>query len=62
MGVIGTRTKTNSVRIARERGKRLELENLSLQPCGLNESRPAELGQRPEASLAWWRGNPPCEA
>ena len=28
----------------------------------VNESHPAELGQQPEASLAWWRGNPPCEA
>ena len=40
-------------RKARERRKRLELRNLSSQPCGLNESRPAELGQQPEASLAW---------
>jgi len=28
----------------------------------VNESRPEELGQHPEASLAWWRGDPPCEA
>jgi transposase len=28
----------------------------------VNESRPAELGQQPEASLAWWRGDLPCEA
>ena len=28
----------------------------------VNESRPAELGQQPETSLAWWRGDPPCEA
>ena len=28
----------------------------------VNESRPAELGQQPEASLAWRRGDPPCEA
>jgi hypothetical protein len=34
-------------------GSDLEHGNLSSQPCGLNESRPAELGQQPEASLAW---------
>ena len=28
----------------------------------VNESRPAELGQQPEASFALWRGDPPCEA
>jgi hypothetical protein len=28
----------------------------------VNESRPAELGQQPEASFAWWRGDLPCEA
>ena len=26
------------------------------------DPRPAELGQRPEASLAWCRGDPGCEA
>ena len=31
-------------------------------PCGATNPRPAELGQRPEASLAWCRGNPHCEA
>ncbi len=45
-------------RKARERRKRLELGNLSLEPCGLHESRPAELGQQPEASLAWGEVTP----
>ena len=30
-------------------------------PAG-NQSRPVELDQQPEASLAWWAGNCPCEA
>ena len=30
-------------------------------PAG-NQSRPVELDQQPEASLAWWVGDPPCEA
>src|SRR5208337_1665223 len=30
-------------------------------PAG-NQSRPVELDQQPEASLAWWVGNHPCEA
>jgi hypothetical protein len=30
-------------------------------PAG-NQSRPAKPGQQPEASLAWWVGNCPCEA
>jgi hypothetical protein len=30
-------------------------------PAG-NQSRPEEPGQQPEASLAWWVGNCPCEA
>jgi len=42
-------------------GKRLELGNLSLEPCGY-QSRLAKPGQQPEASLAWWWGDPPCEA
>ena len=43
----------HSVRKARERRKRLELGNLSSRTLRVNESRPAELGQQPEASLAW---------
>ena len=30
-------------------------------PAGI-QSRPVELGQQPEASLAWSRGDPGCEA
>jgi hypothetical protein len=36
-------------------------ETFRWDPAG-NQSRPAELGQRPEASLAWCRGDPGCEA
>jgi hypothetical protein len=27
-----------------------------------NQSHPVEPGRQPEASHAWWWGNPPCEA
>ena len=30
-------------------------------PAG-NQSRPVEPDQQPEASLAWWVGDHPCEA
>src|SRR5262249_35101461 len=36
------------------RGGSFIARNLSSEPCGF-ESRPAELGQQPEASLARWR-------
>ena len=36
-------------------------ETFHRNPAG-NQSRPAEPGQQPEASLAWWRGDPHCEA
>src|SRR5512135_1321201 len=36
-------------------------ETLRRDPVG-NQPRPVKLGQRPEASLAWCRGNPGCEA
>jgi hypothetical protein len=42
--------------------KRLETRKPFIATLRVNESRPAKLGQQPEASLAWWRGNPPCEA
>lgn len=35
--------------------------NLSTGPSGY-ESRPAKVGRQPEASLAWWWGDPSCEA
>ncbi len=38
-----------------------KLETSRRNPAG-SQSRPVELGQRPEASLAWWVGNCPCEA
>ena len=56
------RTCIASVRQARERRKRLETRKPFIATLRVNESRPAKLGQQPEASLAWWRGNPPCEA
>ena len=39
----------------------LKLETFRRNPAG-NQSRPAEPGQQPEASLAWWAGDRPCEA
>jgi hypothetical protein len=39
----------------------LKLETFRWNPAG-NQSRPVELDQQPEASLAWWVGNCPCEA
>jgi hypothetical protein len=38
-----------------------ELKTFVRNPAG-NQSRPVEPGQRPEASLAWWVGDCPCEA
>ena len=42
-------------------GRASNSETFRWNPAG-NQSRPAEPGQQPEASLAWWRGDPPCEA
>ena len=39
----------------------LTLETFQRNPAG-NQSRPVEPGQPPEASLAWWVGDFPCEA
>src|SRR5208337_1039533 len=36
-------------------------ETFRRNPAG-NQSRPEEPGQQPEASLAWWVGDHPCEA
>src|ERR1700677_2408416 len=46
-----------------ERGARCKdhLKTFQLNPAGI-QSRPAELGQQPEASLASCAGNPPDEA
>src|SRR4051812_716351 len=43
------------------KGDRLQCETFHRNPAG-HQSRPAEPGQQPEASLAWWAGNLPCEA
>ena len=48
-------------RKAWERGKLCNAETFRRDPAG-NQPRPAELGQQPEASLAWCRGDPGCEA
>src|SRR5574340_144705 len=37
-----------------------KLETFRRNPAG-DQSRPVELDQQPEASLAWWVGNLPCE-
>jgi len=46
---------------ARERRIVGSLKPFRWNPAG-NQSRPVELDQQPEASLAWWVGNHPCEA
>ena len=46
---------------ARERRIDGDLKPFRWNPAG-NQSRPVELDQQPEASLAWWLGNCPCEA
>ena len=37
-----------------------ETETLRRNPAG--ESRPAKAGDQPEPSVAWYGGNPGCEA
>ena len=46
---------------ARERRIVASLKPFRWNPAG-NQSRPVEPDQQPEASLAWWVGNHPCEA
>jgi hypothetical protein len=46
---------------AQERRIATNLKPFVGNPAG-NQSRPVELDQRPEASLAWWVGDHPCEA
>ena len=46
---------------ARERRIVGSLKPFTWNPAG-NQSRPVEPDQQPEASLAWWVGNYPCEA
>jgi len=46
---------------ARERRIVGSLKPFRWTPAG-NQSRPVELDQQPEASLAWWVGDHPCEA
>ena len=45
-----------------EKGGRVSNSETFHATLRVNESRPAELGQRPEASFALRRGDPPCEA
>jgi hypothetical protein len=42
--------------LGKEDGCRIQLETFRWNHAG-NQARPEELGQRPEASLAWWQGN-----
>src|SRR5208337_1953408 len=42
-------------------GKEDSLKPFRWNPAG-NQSRPVEPDQQPEASLAWWVGDHPCEA
>ena len=46
---------------ARERRIDGSLKPFRWNPAG-NQSRPVEPDQQPEASLAWWVGDHPCEA
>src|SRR5208337_2200730 len=46
---------------ARERRIVGNLKPFRWNPAG-NQSRPVEPDQQPEASLAWWVGDHPCEA
>ena len=46
---------------ARERRIVISLKPFRWNPAG-NQSRPVEPDQQPEASLAWWVGDHPCEA
>jgi hypothetical protein len=39
----------------------IKLKPFVKDPAG-SQSRPERLASHPEASLAWWWGNPPCEA
>jgi hypothetical protein len=45
---------------ARERRIISKCETFRRNPAG-NQSRPAELDQQPEASLAWWRATVPAK-
>ena len=40
---------------------RIHRETFRWNPAG-SQARPEESGQQPEASLAWCRGDPACEA
>ena len=44
-----------------EKEDRLKRETFHRNPAG-NQSRPAEPGQQPEASLAWWTGDRPLRS
>ena len=50
-----------TLNLGKEDRCRIHLETFRWNPAG-NQARPEELGQQPEASLAWCRGNPACEA
>jgi hypothetical protein len=50
-----------TLNLGKEDGCRIHLETFRWNPAG-NQARPEELGQQPEASLAWCRGDPACEA
>ena len=55
--------KTNGHRAKKARERRIvgSLKPFRWNPAG-NQSRPVEPDQQPEASLAWWVGDHPCEA
>ena len=57
----GKNDELTSRQEARERRIVGSLKPFRWNPAG-NQSRPVEPDQQPEASLAWWVGNHPCEA
>jgi hypothetical protein len=50
-----------TLNLGKEDPCRIHSETFRWNPAG-NQARPEEFGQQPEASLAWCRGNPACEA
>ena len=59
--ILTRKDEPTSRKKARERRIAGSLKPFRWNPAG-NQSRPVEPDQQPEASLAWWVGDHPCEA
>ena len=59
--ILARKDEPTSRQEARERRIVGSLKPFRWNPAG-NQSRPVEPDQQPEASLAWWVGDHPCEA